>query len=562
MQICGVKKNTFAALRGTVVLLLFASISSAQTPTTADTIRFLEQSTFGPNLSLINHVQAIGFDAFLTEQFNTAATPISGYPNLALQLNTIPTTCTGICVTDNYSMYPLQVTFFTNALTKPDQLRQRVAFALQQILVTSGLTVTQPAWMTPYLNVFSNDAFANFRTILGDITLNPAMGSYLNMAGNNKNAPNENYGREVMQLFTIGLNMLNQDGSVIVDANNNPVPTYTQPTVDAFARVFTGWNLKAPAISGTSDYLDPMVVTASNHDFGAKTLLTYGSGPVVIPAVTAAASQTAAQATSELNIALDDLFNHPNVGPFIAKNLIEHLVTSNPSPAYVSRVSGVFNGNASGVRGDMQAVIRAILEDSEARSATPVAGGIPGHLTEPAAFVSKFLRLFNTTSATTDFVLTDGYVPSELIMGQNIFLSPSVFNYYPPSYTIPNTTINGPEFDLQSTSSAYARVNFVAETVYKTMSTTASSTTNNYRPTGTWIDFTSPTSFYVTMGSPSTPFAITGLLNTYMLHGAMSPSLHAVVNNALSSMTGSTGVAMFQRAVYLVASSPEYFVQQ
>ena len=562
MQIYGVMKNAFAALQRTILLVLFASISSAQTPTTADTIRFLEQSTFGPNLGLINHVQAIGFDAFLTEQFNTTATPISGYPSLTLQQNTVPTTCTGICETDNYTMYPLQVTFFTNALTKPDQLRQRVAFALQQIMVTSGLSVTQPSWMTPYLNVLSNDAFENFRTILGDITLNPAMGSYLNMAGNNKGAPNENYGRESMQLFTVGLNMLNQDGSLILDANNNPIPTYTQPTVDAFARVFTGWNLKTASVAGTSDYLDPMVVTASNHDFGAKTLLTYGSGPVVIPAVTATASQTAAGATSELNTALDDMFNHPNVGPFIARNLIEHLVTSNPSPGYISRVAGVFNSNTSGVRGDMQAVIRAILEDPEARSATPVPGGIPGHLTEPSLFVSKFLRLFNTTSATTDFVLTDAYLSSELIMGESLFLSPSVFNYYPPSYTIPNTTINGPEFDLQSTSSAYARVNFVAETVYKTMSTTASSTTNDYRPTGTWIDFTSPTSFYVTMGSPSTPFAITGLLNTYILHGAMSPSLRAIVNNALSSMTGSSGVSMFQRAVYLVASSPEYFVQQ
>jgi uncharacterized protein (DUF1800 family) len=559
------KISLSAPWQAVALMLISATIALAQTPTTADTIRFLEQSTFGPNATLIEHVQAIGFDAFLTEQFNSTATPISGYPVLALQQNTVPTTCTGICVTENYSMYPLQVTFFTNALTGQDQVRQRVAFALQQIMVTSGLTISQPSWMTTYLNIFSNDAFSNYRTLLGDITLNPAMGSYLNMAGNNKNAPNENYGRESMQLFTIGLNMLNQDGSLMLDSNNNPIPTYTQPVVDAFARVFTGWNLKTAAVAGTSDYLDPMVLTTGNHDAGAKTLLTYATTPGGTPTtvtIAAVTPVTAASAAADLKTALDDMFNHPNVGPFVCKNLIEHLVTSNPSPAYVSRVAAVFNSNSSGVRGDMQSVIRAILEDSEARSATPVTGGTPGHLTEPELFIAKFLRMFNTTGATTDFVLTDSYLPSELIMGESLFLSPSVFNYYPPSYNIPSSTLNGPEFDLQSTSSSYARVNFIAETVYKTMSTTAGSTTNNYRPTGTWIDFTSPTSFYVSMGSPSSPFAITSLLNTYLLHGTMSASLHAVVNNALSSMTGSTGLAMFQRAAYLVASSPEYFVQQ
>ena len=549
----------FAVCRTVPLAFLAASMFGQSLPTSSDAIRFLEQSTFGPNITLINHVETVGLDAFLTEQLNTAP---SGYPPLALQQNTIPTACTGLCVTTNYTMYPLQVTFFRNALTQPDQLRQRVAFALTQIMVASGLSVSQPAWMTPYLNLFSNDAFGNFRTILGDITLNPAMGAYLNMAGNNKNAPNENYGRESMQLFTIGLNMLTLKGAVMVDGSGNPIPTYTQPVVDAFARIFTGWNLKTPAVTGTSDYLDPMVLTPGNHDGGAKTLLTYNGTTTTIPAVT---TVTAATATADLNAGLDNMFNHPNVGPFIGTNLIEHLVTSNPSQDYVGRVATAFNSGffvdpatgtsfGAGTRGDMKAVIAAILLDTEARSPTPAANF--GHLTEPVLFISKLLRMFNTTSATTDFVLSDGYLPSELVMGQNLFYSPSVFNYYPPAYSVPGTTVNGPEFDVQSTSSAYARVNFVAETTYKTMST---STT---RPTGTWLDFTSPSSFYVSVSSPTTPFAITGALNTYMLHGSMSPSLRAVINNALSSSpAGTTATAMFQRAVYLVGSSPEYFVQ-
>ena len=530
-------RKILSALCRVGTLAGLAAVAYAQTPTTADTIRFLEQSTFGPNQALITQAQAMGFSAFLDQQFAATA---STYPALTLQPTTVPATCTGTCVLQNYTMYPVQVTFFTNALTGQDQLRQRVAFALQQIMVTSALTINQPSWMTPYLNIFASDAFSNYRTLLGDITLNPAMGTYLNMAGNLKSAPNENYGRESLQLFTVGLNLLNADGSLMLDQNGNAIPTYTQPTVDAFARVFTGWNLAA-GVSGTPNYTSPMTLTPANHDGGAKTLL---SG-VTLPAVT---TVTAATANSDLSSALDNMFNHPNVGPFVATNLIEHLVTSNPTPAYISRITAVFNNNGSGVRGDLKAVVKAILLDTEARNATP--DNNFGHLTEPVLFITKLLRLFNTTSATTDFVLSDAYLPSELVMGQNLFSSPSVFNYYPPAYTVPNTTVNGPEFDLQSTTTAYARVNFVAETTYKTMST------NTNRPKGTWLDLTS------ILPDATSPFKLTNALNTLMLHGTMSANLHATVNNALSSMTGATPTTLAQRAVYLIGSSPEYFVQR
>jgi uncharacterized protein (DUF1800 family) len=373
--------NTLSVICRVGLFQAIASVALGQTPTTADTIRFLEQSTFGPNKTLVTHVQSIGFAAFLNEQFAAAA---STYPNLPLQPTTVPVTCTGTCVRDNYTMYPLQVAFFTNALTGSDQLRQRVAFALQQIMVTSALTINQPSWMAPYLQIFSTDAFSNFRTLLADITLNPAMGTYLNMAGNLKTAPNENYGRESLQLFTVGLNLLNADGSEMLDSNNNPIPTYTQATVDAFARVYTGWSLAAPPVAGTPNYTTPMVLTPGNHDGGAKTLL---SG-VTLPAVT---TVTAASANKDLSDALDNLFNHPNVGPFIGKNLIEHLVTSNPSPAYISRITAVSNNNGSGVRGDLKAVVSAILLDPEARNAAPDINF--GHLTEPVLFITKLLRL-------------------------------------------------------------------------------------------------------------------------------------------------------------------------
>jgi uncharacterized protein (DUF1800 family) len=531
-------------------ILAMASVVQAQTPSYDDTVRFLEQSTFGPNPALIAHVQSIGFQSFLTEQFGLTGTAYTA-PN-GLQPATVPATCTGTCVRDNYTMYPLQVQFFKRALQDQDQLRQRVAFALQQIMVASGITVTQPSWMSPYLNTFDNDAFGNFRTLLGDITLNPAMGLYLNMAGNNKAAPNENYGREVLQLFTTGLNQLNQNGTVVTDASGNPVPAYTQAIVDAFSRVFTGWNncgaLSSPACTnfvapGTPDYIDPMIVTPANHDFGSKTLL----NGVVIPAITGTANQTAAAANSELNVALDNIFNHASVGPFIVRNLIEHLVTSNPSSAYISRVVAVFNNNGSGVRGDLKAVVQAILMDTEARN---LAAANFGHLTEPVLFITKLLRAFNTTSATTDFVLSDSYLPSGLQMSQDLFRSGSVFNYYPPDYTVPVVAINGPEFALQSTSTAFARINFVGDVVHNTMSSSGD------RPTGTWLDFTS------VVPHAGTTYSLTPYLNNLLMHGQMSPTLIGNVNVQLAGMSGMTTLQKIQEAVYLIASSPEYFVER
>jgi uncharacterized protein (DUF1800 family) len=531
-------------------MFMLASAVNAQTPSYDDTVRFLEQSTFGPNAALIAHVQSIGFQAFLTEQFGLTATAYTA-PN-GLQPTTVPASCTGTCVRDNYTMYPLQVEFFKRAILDQDQLRQRVAFALQQIMVASGITVTQPSWMAPYLNTFDNDAFGNFRTLLGDITLIPAMGLYLNMAGNNKAAPNENYGREVLQLFTTGLNQLNQNGTVVTDASGNPVPAYTQANVTAFSRVFTGWNncaaLSSPACtnfvaSTTPDYIDPMVVTPANHDFTSKTLL----NGVVIPAITATANQTAAAANTELNTALDNIFNHGSVGPFIVRNLIEHLVTSNPSPAYISRVAAVFNNNGSGVRGDLQAVVQAILLDTEARGA---GAANFGHLTEPVLFITRLLRAFNTTSATTDFVLSDSYLPSGLQMSQDLFRSGSVFNYYPPAYTVPVVAINGPEFALQSTSTAFARINLAGELVYKTMPISGD------RPTGTWLDFSS------VIPHAASAYSLTPYLNNLLMHGQMSPTLIGNVNAQLAGMSGATTLQRIQEAVYLIATSPEYFVER
>ena len=308
-------------------------------PSPADAARFLEYSTWGPNGAYIDYLQEVGYLRFLEDQF---AAPLSSYPTLPLVPATIPADCDTTCRRDNYSLYPIQTRFYTNALYGLDQLRQRVAFALHQIIVVSGGDITHPSRMTPYLQILDRNAFGNYRQLLYEITLNPAMGNYLDMAGNNVTNPNENYAREVLQLFSIGLNKLNEDGTPVLGQNGQPIPAYDQSIVNAFARVFTGWNFAPPPYAGVVNYIDPMVATQNRHDKQPKTLL---------EGVTLRANQTAAK---DLSDALDNIFNHPNVGPFISKQLIQHLVTSNPSPAYVQRVARVFADNGLGVRGDMQ----------------------------------------------------------------------------------------------------------------------------------------------------------------------------------------------------------------
>ncbi len=295
--------------------------------------RFLEQTTFGPTSALISQVQQTGFQNFLASQFAMAPT---------IYADPAPT---------ETNLSPLQQRYLVQLLTAPDQLRQRVAFALGQIFVISGTKDTLPTEFTPYLNLLETDAFTNYRQIMQDVTLSPAMGYYLDMVNNDKPSvtlgthADENYARELMQLFTVGLSMLNEDGSVQVDGSGNPIPTYTQATVSAFAVVYTGWTYPTQAGAtlqkhNPAYWVGPMEALDSNHDMTAKSpLLQY---PGVANGGALPAGQTSAQ---DLQGALDNIFNHPNVPPFVSKQLIQHLVTSNPSPAYVQRVADVFTVN-------------------------------------------------------------------------------------------------------------------------------------------------------------------------------------------------------------------------
>jgi uncharacterized protein (DUF1800 family) len=484
--------------------------------TDADAVRFLEQASWGPTPADVVHIKAIGFKAYLEEQFNTPVVNVSkgsNYPDLPFPVDDQGTACPtsspgdpnynqSVCNRDQFSMYPLRRTYYTNAVYGPDQLRQRVAFALHQILVVSGIDpLSRPSWMTIYLQALDRGAFGNYRTLLNDITLNPSMGEYLDMRVSTRTNPNENWAREVLQLFSIGVNELNLDGTPKLDAQGAPIPSYAQTTVNEFTRVFTGWNLNPVLIApATNNWRDPMVPRGgTTHDTAAKTLLngftTTACGP---PTTNAACAQ------SDLTAALDNIFAHPNVGPFISKQLIQHLVTSNPSPPYVARVATAFNNDCQGLyplqgctnaRGNMKAVIQAILLDPEARGDVKTDPKF-GKLREPAHLINNVLRAFNAKSF-DKLANSDGVFDSRSTvdftgsLDQTLFLPATVFSYYQPGYEVPGAKILGPAFGILSTATTLRRANNINTLIYTGVTPNTNPTAfSPDRPRGTSLDLT------------------------------------------------------------------------
>ena len=498
-------------------------VANAQV-TAAAARRFLEQAAFGPTPSDAANVQTLGFQGWLNQQFNMAQ--VSNY-------NTI----TG-------SQGGMPAHFLTMAVTNPDQLRQRVAFALSQIFVTSLQKLIWNDNMVLFQNMLLADAFTNYRQIMADVTLSPAMGQYLDMANNAKANPatgtlaNENYARELMQLFTIGTQMLNQDGSLQYDSNHLAIPTYLQPAIGEFARVYTGWTY-APA-AGQPVQWDayitsngPMVSYAAEHDSGSKQLLNgYVSPAGITP-------------QQDLNNALDNVFNHSNIGPFVGKLLIQHLVKSNPSPAYISRVAAAFNNNGMGVRGDMKATITAVLLDPEARANDN--GGADqatdGHLQEPALFIAGMVRAFGGQMS------DQNYFPWDLgNMQQDIFDSPSVFNYYSESYGVPGTSLLGGEFEIHTPNNAIWRANVV-----RTLFSSWSNPVESYGP-GTTVDVTA----FVPLAT--NPTMLVNALDLTLTHGTMPAAMKSEIVSAITADTTSSSLLKVEEACYLILTSSYYNV--
>jgi uncharacterized protein (DUF1800 family) len=398
--------------------------------------RFLTQASFGPSAAEIDRLALLGYTRWVDEQL---AKPLAT-PHLDYFAARTAELDEGERPSENW----VYESFWRTAVTGEDQLRQRVAFALSQIFVvslTDNVVRQHPRGVAAYMDMLGKHAFGNFRDLLQDVSMHPMMGLYLTHLRNQKadlangRVPDENYAREVMQLFTIGLHELNRDGTVKLDSRNEPIDTYRIEDVIGLAKVFTGLSWAGPDSSnarffGTIAISDrdilPMRGYPNFHETGPKAFL----GTTV----------TASTPEASVKAALDRLFVHPNVGPFIGRQLIQRLVTSNPSPAYVGRVAAVFDNDGNGVRGDMKAVVRAILLDPEARDDGAATAATAGKLREPVLRVAAWLRAFDSKSTTGRFLIgtTDDPVNS---IGQSPMRAPSVFNFFRPGYVPPNTTI-------------------------------------------------------------------------------------------------------------------------
>ena len=528
-----------------------------------DRIRFLEQAGFGPSTAADQRIRRIGIRTWLAEQFE-APYPTFDYPSLQQMSSTPPSNCTLMtdptCFRDHYTMIPLQKWFFTEAFYGNAPLRHRTAWALGQIFVTSGVSVQQSSHAVAYHKILSQDAFGNYRTLLTDVTLSPTMGFYLDMARSTKLNPNENYPREIMQLFSIGLVMLNQDGTPQLDQQGQTIPTYDQDDVNELSKVFTGWtfcNFSCPnSTSGIINYKDPMVLIPANHDLGSKNLLNYpGAQDTSIPACTNCTDDEHIKMYAEdsLNRAINNIFHHPNVGPFISRLLIQQLVTSDPSPAYLGRVAAIFNDDGSGTRGDLKAVIRAILLDPEARGNIKTAPRY-GKLREPVQLITNLARIFPAR----DFFgenRSDGALASySAALGQDPFNSPTVFNYFSPEYIVPGTMIRAPEFELLNTGYAVKRTNFLHTYVFEGVTANA---TDSLRGTSLDVSEYAPAATADPSGNQ-----LVDVLNARMMHGAMTQAQKDAILTALQAVPSSNPVLRVRTVAYLIAASSQYQIQR
>lgn len=531
--------NTNAIFRYlTAGLLLAGGLSAATPPTAFAAARFLTQAGWGANAASIAEVQSLGFSAWIDAQVNA---PESAIPDVAVGQDSKgnPT----------YSIRPVQDAFFYNAATGKDQLRQRVAFALGQIWVVSGVKLDVRA-IPPYLRILQKDAFSNYYTIMYDVTKSPAMGHYLDMVNNNKptatHGANENYAREILQLFTIGLSELNDNGTVRT-SGGVPIPSYNQDQIEGFSRAFTGWTY-APIGTASShfgnpaNWTAPMVSFQANHDVATKLVL----GGVTLPA-----NQTAER---DLDDALNNIFHNHNMAPFICRQLIQRLVTSDPSPAYVARIAAVFN-NATD-RGDMKAVVKAILLDSEARKGDDGSNPAAAKLTEPILFLSKLVRGLNGAVAPINpasFSSTNRLTDYANGLGQNPFYPPTVFNYFLPGYRVHDAqtgvTANAPEFQLLSEATAIGRVDFVNSLAFGTVGGINVSAA-----------FTQFETILGATPTPATEGKMVDAVYTSLTGAAPSAPIHNAILTAVEA--AATPKAKVATAIYLTASSWQYQVQQ
>ncbi len=568
---------TRAIAAGMAALVLSAcgggknEIAPDDAPTnSAESARFLTQATFGPSDASMDELARLGYAHWFDRQFAAPQSLHKDYidqrkAELAAQ---VPP--------GNLSQNDFFQTWWKQAASGDDQLRQRVAFALSQITVISlqdDKINSNIRGAASYYDMLARNAFGNYRQLLEDVSLHPMMGLYLSHRGNQKEnaatgrVPDENFAREIMQLFSIGLYELNLDGSIKTNAGK-PIETYTHDDIAGLARVFTGFSYYAgPTLADRTDTrfyggnaqpdrdVLPMQSYAKFHSTSEKTFL----------GLTIPASGTA-DADGDLKKALDHIFHHPNVGPFVATRLIKQLVTSNPTPAYVGRVAAAFNDNGAGVRGDMRAVIKAILMDEEARDITKIGDPYFGKLREPVVRLANWMRAFGATSQSGRYLIGNLDDPGSQL-AQTPLRSPTVFNYWRPGYVPPNSaaaTVNltAPEMQIVSEVSVAG--------YHNRMRTVVASGIGSTPDGGSGADVQS--AYAAEMALAADPDALVDRVNTMLMYGQMSGAMRTKIRDAIASVaippTGTpTQIEAAKKnrvwlAVFLTMASVEYLAQK
>ena len=509
------------------------------TITKAEAFQFLNQATFGATEAEAQRLMSMGIEPWINEQLQQ---PTSlQLPHL---LSLPRPQFLGELQPDRIDIW------FRNALAGGDQLRQRVAFALSEILVVSQLSALNGLTYSlgDYYDILARNAFGNYRDLMEQVTLHPSMGIYLSMLGNEKPnsalniRPDENYARELMQLFSIGLVELNIDGTQVFDNQGVPVPTYDQAVIEAFAHVFTGWNFAgAPSFEQARgndiNQTQPMQLYPGFHDTGEKIVL----NGTIIPA-----GQTGQQ---DLTAALDNVFNHPNVGPFIAIRLIQRLVNSNPSPGYVQRVATVFNDNGAGIRGDLGAVVKAILLDDEARP--EMAMEIDGKVKEPLLRLTQLWRAYDATSATGRYPIAF----AQFFFGQGPLQAPSVFNFFSPFYAPPgeirDSSLVAPELGIATEYQNTLVTNYM---FYQALALTSEAT--DLQPDDVYIIIDDE------MAIAADTDALVDMVADKLLAGRISQTLSDEIKGMVNRFDTADAAIRVGEVIYFITSSPEYAYQR
>lgn len=501
-----------------------------------DAMRFLRQATFGADADDMDELKSLGYEAWIDSQRTL---------NPSLQL---PYMNSLAAPENNFEGQTNRIdAWFQNVLTKDDQLRQRVAFAFSEIMVVSqnSALFNTPRGLASYYDMLSRNALGNFRELIEEVTLHPAMGVYLSMLGNEKPdvdrniRPDENYARESMQLFTIGLIELNLDGSPRLNSLGEEIPTYDQSIIEEFAHVYTGWVTGGSLgfYNRSNNYTIPMKAFPEFHDTGEKRLL---NGLVL------EAGQTPEE---DLEAALDNVFNHDNVAPFISRQLIQRLVSANPSPDYIRRVASTFNDDGSGVRGNLFAVVKAILLDEEARVIQ--SGEYSGKLVEPIIRLTEVWRAYDASATNGRYIFP---VP-EVWFAQAPLRAPSVFNFFSPGYApageIKNLGLVSPEMGITNETTTASTNNYLAWSIYL-----RNSSSEDLEPQSIFIDIES-----------ELPFAgnadeLVSRVAARLTGGSISDALREQAVSMVELFPQGSEAFRVAEAINTIAASPEYATLQ